>query len=346
MMNMEGHNGCKYKVAIVILNWNGYEMLKTYLPSVIEHSKINDCAVVVIDNNSSDNSLALLESEYPMVDVVRLDKNYGFAGGYNHGLKSIDAYYYVLLNSDVRVSDKWLEPIIDFMDKNLGVAACQPKLRSDREPERFEYAGAAGGFIDKYGYPFCRGRVFECVERDCGQYDDVTEIFWASGAALFVRTEMFWEVGGFDETFFAHMEEIDLCWRLKNRGYSIFCIPDSVVYHLGAATLKKENPFKTYLNFRNNLYMLHKNLPDKSLNRVLFARFLLDYLSVIVFVVSLKFKSALAVVKARKDFKKNKFLYVRKLKDNEVMRWPVFNFSIVFRYYVSDCNTFKKLLGK
>ena len=334
----------KAGVSVVILNWNGEKMLEKYLPDVVKYSDVDGVPadVWVIDNASTDNSVDLIKRSFPMVRLLLLDRNYGFAGGYNKGLEQIDSDYLILLNSDVRVTDGWLAPVIRYMENNPEVAVCQPKLMSDRNTSFFEYAGAAGGYIDKYGYPFCRGRVFSDVEEDHGQYDDVQQIFWASGAALFVRTEVFKGVGGFDESFFAHMEEIDLCWRIRNSGYKIMYIPSSVVYHVGAATLKKENPFKTYLNFRNNLYMLYKNLPDHCFRKVMFIRVFLDFVSFMMFVLTFKFDAAAAVFKARRDYVRNRHKYVRQAERNNG-DFPVKNFSIVFNYYILRRKTYDKL---
>ena len=292
------------KVSVVILNWNGLEMLQRFLPKVVEYSQGEDVEVCVADNASTDASCAWVEEHYPDVRLIVLDKNYGFAEGYNRALQQVEAEYVVLLNSDVEVTPHWLEPLLAYMDAHLEVAACQPKIRSERHKEYFEYAGAAGGFIDKYGYPFCRGRIFEVVERDEGQYDTIQSIFWATGAALFIRLKDYQEAGGLDARFFAHMEEIDLCWRLRSRGRQLVCIPQSVVYHVGAATLKKENPRKTFLNFRNNLLMLYKNLPAKELKKVLFVRGLLDWVATFVFLLKGEKEAAVAVMKARKEFKR------------------------------------------
>ena len=268
------------KVAIVILNWNGAAMMRRFLPSVIEHS--SDVAdIIVADNDSKDDSLALLKAEFPTVHTIILDKNYGFAGGYNRALEQVDYEYYMLLNSDVEVTEGWMERLVDFMDANPEVAACQPKLRAEHSRDMFEYAGASGGYIDRYGYPFCRGRVFDTVEKDQGQYDDPCEVMWATGAALMIRREDYWRVGGLDARFFAHCEEIDLCWRLCNLGRKIYCVPQSVVYHVGGGTLPKGNPMKTFLNFRNNLTMLYKNLPEAELAHVMRVRRVLDYVAAV-----------------------------------------------------------------
>lgn len=292
------------KVSVVILNWNGCDMLRTFLPSVVHHSAGEGIEVCVADNGSTDASVVMLQQEFPSVRTILLDRNYGFADGYNLALQQVDAEYVVLLNSDVEVTEDWLKPMIAYLDAHPEVAACQPKIRSQRKKEYFEYAGAAGGFIDKYGYPFCRGRIMGVVEKDEGQYDTVIPVFWATGAALFIRRADYLEAGGLDGRFFAHMEEIDLCWRLRARGREIVCIPQSTVYHVGGATLKKENPRKTFLNFRNNLVMLYKNLPPAELNKVMRIRTGLDYLAMITFLLKGDWGNAKAVLRARKEYKK------------------------------------------
>ena len=291
------------KISVVILNWNGVGMLQKFLPKVVEYSAMEGVEICVADNASTDESVSYLQVNFPNVRLIVLDKNYGFADGYNKALQQVEAEYVVLLNSDVEVTPHWLEPLVEYMDAHPEVAACQPKIRSERNKEYFEYAGAAGGYIDKYGYPFCRGRIFEVVEKDQGQYDTIQPIFWATGAALFIRLKDYQEAGGLDGRFFAHMEEIDLCWRLRSRGRGIVCIPQSVVYHVGAATLKKENPRKTFLNFRNNLLMLYKNLPEKEMKKVMFIRGLLDWVATFVFLLKGDGKNARAVWQARKEFK-------------------------------------------
>ena len=291
------------KISVVILNWNGVGMLQKFLPKVVGYSANQGVEICVADNASTDESVSYLQANFPNVRLIVLDKNYGFADGYNRALEQVGAEYVVLLNSDVEVTPHWLEPLVEYMDAHPEVAACQPKIRSERNKEYFEYAGAAGGYLDKYGYPFCRGRIFDVVEKDEGQYDTVSSVFWATGAALFIRLKDYWEAGGLDGRFFAHMEEIDLCWRLRSRGRGIVCIPQSVVYHVGAATLKKENPRKTFLNFRNNLLMLYKNLPEKELKKVMFVRGLLDWVATFVFLLKGDGKNARAVWQARKEFK-------------------------------------------
>lgn len=291
------------KVSVVILNWNGIGMLKKFLPAVVEYSKGEGVEVCVADNGSTDESVEWLKANCPDVRLVILDRNYGFAEGYNRSLQQVNAEYVVLLNSDVEVTPHWLEPLVEYMDAHPEVAACQPKLRAEHNKAFFEYAGAAGGYIDKYGYPFCRGRIFDVVEEDRGQYDKIAPIFWATGAALFIRQKDYREVGGLDGRFFAHMEEVDLCWRLRSRGKLLVCVPQSMVYHVGGGTLNKENPRKTFLNFRNNLLMLYKNLPDKELQRVLFVRGILDWVAALSFWLKGERRSAYAVLQARKEFK-------------------------------------------
>lgn len=289
------------KLAIVILNWNGAQMMRKYLPSVLKNSK--EGKVIVADNASTDDSLDMLKKEFPEVETIVLDKNYGFAGGYNKALEKVEAEYYLLLNSDVDVPEGWLIPLLHFMDSHPEVAACQPKLRAIADREAFEYAGAAGGFIDRYGYPFCRGRIFDTVEKDNGQYDSDKEIFWATGACMMVRAKDYWTAGGLDERFFAHNEEIDLCWRLRLMGRKIFCITDSVAYHLGGGTLPKGNPRKTFLNFRNNLTMLYKNLPEDEMRHVMRMRFWLDWLAAFqMLILGRSWGDFKAVYQARKEF--------------------------------------------
>ena len=290
------------KIAVVILNWNGCDMLRSFLPSVVRFSEVDGAVVYVADNGSTDASVAMLRREFPSVPFILLEENHGFADGYNLALKQVEAEYVVLLNSDVEVTEHWLVPLAEYMDAYPETAACQPKIRSWRNKGQFEYAGAAGGFIDRYGYPFCRGRIMGVVEEDKGQYDTVIPIFWATGAALFIRLADYREAGGLDGRFFAHMEEIDLCWRLRARGRQLACIPQSVVFHVGGATLKKENPRKTFLNFRNNLVMLYKNLPQEDLASVMRVRAVLDYVAAFSFMLKGQLPNALAVFRARRAY--------------------------------------------
>ena len=289
------------RIAIVILNWNGRRMLERFLPSVLEHS--GGVEVIVADNASTDASLAWLAARYPTVRRIALDRNYGFAEGYNRSLAQVDSEFYMLLNSDVEVTAGWLSPLSEYMDAHPEVAACQPKLRCEWQREAFEYAGAAGGFIDAWGYPYCRGRLMSTVERDEGQYDEPLPVMWATGAALLIRRDDYWAVGGLDGRFFAHQEEIDLCWRLRSRGRGVACVPASVVYHLGGGTLPKDNPRKTFLNFRNNLLLLYKNLPESRLRPVMRLRFWLDALASLQFFLTGQWGSCSAVWRARRAFR-------------------------------------------
>ena len=289
--------------AVVILNWNGKKMLERFLPSVTLHST-GDTEVIIADNGSTDDSLAFVREHYPHLRIIELDKNYGFAGGYNRALEQVEADYYVLLNDDVEVTPNWIEPVIAQMEQHLQTAICQPKLLMYDQRDTFEYAGGAGGFIDKYGYPFCRGRMFTTLEQDRGQYDDPCPIFWASGAAMFVRSSVWKELDGLDDDFFAHMEEIDFCWRAKNAGYEVEYCPHSVVYHVGGGTLPKSNPHKTYLNFRNNMALLYKNLPQSRLAWVMVCRVVLDYVAAFKFLMERKPKEFSAVVQAHRAFYK------------------------------------------
>lgn len=337
------------KLAIVILNWNGEDMMRKYLPSVISNSKQAGVDIYVADNNSTDNSIGMLEKDFPEVKIIRLKENYGFAKGYMLALKEVEAEYFMLLNSDVEIRQKnWLTPMLDYMDKHPECGACQPKLMSLRNPDEFEYAGGAGGFIDKYGYPYCRGRVFGSIEKDYGQYDEIVPLVWATGAALLVRAEVFWQTSGLDSTFFAHMEEIDFCWRMRERGYSIVCIPESKAYHLGGATLNQGNPYKTFLNFRNNLLMLYKNLPQKELNSVMRIRFLLDMLAALQFLLKGDIANFKAIFKARKAFKEMKDSCIpsrAEIQKKKVMEKApeIGNFSLLWQYYVKGNKTFRKI---
>ena len=339
------------RVAVVILNWNGRHHLETYLPSVVEHSR-EHAEVVVVDNGSTDDSTTWLKEHHPSVRVVELDENKGFAGGYNDGLERITADVFVLLNSDVRVSPNWIPPVLEMMH-NEGYAACQPLIRNDTDPELFEYAGAAGGFIDRDGFTFCAGRIFEVFETDAGQYNANREVFWASGAALFIQAEAWREVGGLDEDFFAHMEEIDLCWRLKNRGYRIGACGQSVVFHLGGGTLQKISPFKSYLNFRNNLYMLVKNHHQCALYPMLFRRMVLDGVAALKFLVEGSTPLFAAVWKAHRDFKANfrtmkdrrgqEIRACRSVQGNHPNRSGRYRGSILVDYFIRRKHTFGQL---
>lgn len=302
------------RVAVVILNWNGAEMMRRFLPSVTEHSQ--GARIIVADNGSTDASQEVIAREFPSAEWLPLGENYGFAEGYNRALSAIDAEFFLLLNSDVEVTPGWLAPLVAYMDTHPEVAACQPKLRAQWAPEYFEYAGGAGGFIDRYGYPFCRGRVFGEVEKDCGQYDEAIPVFWATGAALMVRRTDWEASGGLDGTFFAHMEEIDLCWRLRARGRGIACVPQSVVFHVGGGTLQQGSPRKTFLNFRNNLLMLYKNLPEEELRPVLRVRRMLDYVAAFKFALTGSLGECRAVFRARREFHRIRKNYDGKRAEN------------------------------
>lgn len=334
------------QTAVVILNYNGAGMLRRFLPSVIEYSP--EASIYVADNGSSDESCDVVRNEFPAVKLMVLDHNYGFAEGYNRALAQVDEEYAVLLNSDVEVTRGWLSPMTQFLDSNPEVAACQPKLLSFKQKDFFEYAGAAGGFIDKWGYTFCRGRIFNTVERDSGQYDDTTDVFWATGAALMIRNEVYKNNGGLDGRFFAHMEEIDLCWRLRSRGYRIACVPQSHVYHVGGATLKKENPQKTYLNFRNNLLMIYKNAPDCQLKKIMLFRKVFDNVAALKFLASGDYAAFKAVRKARRDFKGMRSGYDKARAENMKLavttRIPeVLKSSILYKYYLGFKHTYSSL---
>jgi len=335
------------KVAVVILNWNGKHFLEKFLPSVIQFSPEN--SIYVADNSSTDDSVSFLKSTFPEVNIVLNSINGGFAKGYNESLKKINAEYYVLLNSDVEVTENWINPIIEFMDEHSNVAACQPKVLSYNNKSEFEYAGACGGFMDKYGYPFCRGRLFDVCENDKGQYNDIAEIVWATGACMFVRSKVFHQLNGFDEDFFAHMEEIDLCWRMRNIGRQIFVIPQSVVYHVGGGTLNKSNPKKTFLNFRNNLITLLKNDSSKFIFFKICYRLLLDGIAGLAFLCKGKFADCFAIIKAHfafygsvsKTFVKRKLIFSNP--DFSSSNRLILNSNVVFQFYLKGKKTFKAL---
>jgi len=292
------------KVAVVILNYNGKKFLEQFLPNVIASCDPTLTEVVVADNASTDDSVAFMRERFPEIRLIENGSNGGFATGYNLALRQVEAQYYVLLNSDIEVAPGWIEPVVAMMDADPQMAACQPKILSYYHKEQFEYAGASGGFIDKYGYPFCRGRVFQHLEEDKGQYDTPLEVFWATGACMFVRADLYHQIGGLDDSFFAHMEEIDLCWRLKNAGYKVYCCPHSKVYHIGGGTLPKNSPRKTYLNFRNNLSLLVKNLPKQRVHRTILYRIFLDWIAAFKFLAEGCPKDFKMVFKAHWDFYK------------------------------------------
>jgi hypothetical protein len=336
------------KIAIVILNWNGAKMLRQYLPTVFRYSR-DEATVYVADNASRDDSLALLRTEFPEVKLIVLEKNWGFAEGYNKALKQVEAEYYLLLNSDIEVTHHWLTPLVEYMDVHPEVAACQPKLLSIFDRDSFEYAGASGGYLDRYGYPFCRGRIFETVEQDNGQYNTVADVLWATGAALMIRSRDYWSVGGLDGRFFAHNEEIDLCWRLRICGRRVCCLPDSQVYHVGGGTLPKSNPMKTFLNFRNNLTMLYKCLPDSELHHVMRWRWFLDYLAAWEMLLLKRnlgdfraiYRARRAFKRWRKDFESDRRAIQASRVDEKIPEQR--RFSLLWQYYAKGRKTFSTL---
>jgi len=328
------------KVAVVILNYNGRNYLEQFLPNVLENS--SPYQVIVADNASTDDSVHFLESQFPEIQLIKIPENLGYAGGYNYALKYVEAEYYVLLNSDVETTKSWIEPVVELMDENTEIAACQPKIRSFHNKKYFEYAGAAGGYIDFLGYPFCRGRIFSTLEKDQGQYDDNRSVFWATGACLFVRAKDFHELGELDAEFFAHMEEIDFCWRAKNRGKQIYYCGKSTVYHVGGGTLNTESPFKTYLNFRNNWLLLYKNLSQKEFAKIKFKRTILDYIAFIQLTVVGKYSNAKSISKAHRDFRKMSKKYSQNEKEG-FTHPEVFSRSIIRAYFLKGFKSFTKL---
>lgn len=323
------------KLTIIILNWNGEKLLKEFLPSVVANTKGDGIEIAVADNGSTDGSLDLLKSEFPEVRVLPFKSNYGFAGGYNRAVRMVDSEYVTLLNSDVETPEGWWQPILDFMEKNTDVGACQPKILQYKNKSMFEYAGAAGGMLDRLGYPYCRGRLFDSVEKDECQYDSApADVAWASGAALTVRKKAWVETGGLDEMFFAHMEEIDLCLRMLNAGWRVCVVPESKVYHLGGASLPQGDPQKTYLNFRNNLLLLHKNLPRKQGKKVLLRRRLTDTLAFLRYVAKFDFRNARAVMKAHSHFRRMRGIYTRFPERDILSTLPGADRNIVIDRYV------------
>ena len=325
-------------VAIVILNWNGKQLLERFLPSVTAYS--GDAELIVADNGSSDDSVAFLREHYPEVRIIQNRENYGFAGGYNEALREVDADLYCLLNSDVEVTKGWLTPVLQLFARNSGIGIVQPKIKDLNQPTFFEYAGAAGGFLDRFGYPFCRGRIFQSLEEDHGQYDDTREIFWATGACMFIRQDVFRELGGFDPDYFAHQEEVDLCWRARNHGYRIYYTGECEVFHMGGSTLNNMNPKKTFLNFRNSLYSITKNLPRKKAFPIVLSRLLLDGIAALRFVFQLKWKHAWAILRAHLSYYRH---YVPMLRKREKIRFVEKYYattSIVWSYYVRRIKTF------
>jgi len=335
------------EVAVVILNWNGKKFLEKFLGTLINNTNSELAEICVIDNNSTDDSISFLRENYPTIKLVLLENNYGFAGGYNRGLKEIQSKYYLLLNSDIEVPQNWINPLVNLMETEPAIGVCGPKLLSYEKRNFFEYSGACGGFIDTYAYPFCKGRIFEKCEEDKGQYDEISDCFWISGAALMIRSELFWNAGGFDDEFFAHQEEIDLCWRIQNMGYRIVCQPESFVYHVGGGTLPKSNPFKTYLNFRNNLYLIEKNIPKYKRNKVKTVRLFLDQIAVFRMILQGNFGEAFAVAKAYLHF----WLHFRRMSKQRKIIKPkslkylngYYDKSIVAGFYLGKKTKFNDL---
>ncbi|WP_264520987.1 glycosyltransferase family 2 protein [Flavobacterium sp. N1994] len=327
------------KIAVVILNWNGAKLLEEFLPSVVRYS--DEAKVYVIDNASTDDSITILKSQFPSVTIIKNDGNYGFAKGYNVGLEQVEEDYYALVNSDIEVTENWLTPILSIFDSESSVGIIQPKILDYKNKTYFEYAGAAGGFIDQYGYPYCRGRIFETIEKDAGQYDDEVDIFWASGACFFIRKEVYRNLNGFDSDFFAHQEEIDLCWRAFNLGYKAKYTFKSKVYHVGGATLNESNPKKTFLNFRNSLLMLTKNLPKNKLVPILFIRLVLDGLAGVQFIFKGKFIHCWAIIKAHFAFYSLINKTLKKRKGKTLNNYYHFK-SIVYRYFIKSGTIFER----
>ena len=334
------------KTAIVILNWNTRQHLQTFLPFLVKYSSLPDVEIIVADNASDDDSVDFLKANYPNITLLLLDKNYGFAEGYNKALKEVKAECYVLLNSDIEVTENWLQPLIDLLESNPEIAVVMPKLLSYYQRNYFEYAGAAGGYIDKYGYPFCKGRIFETMEKDEGQYNGTSEIFWATGACLAIKSDIFHKAGGFDAYFFAHQEEIDLCWRLQHKGYKIYCNTQSVAYHLGGGTLPKSNPYKTYLNIRNNHVLLYKNLPKKKWLKIFLIRIPLDILAALKFLSGSQPSEFWAVFKAYYSFCSYLRTSKRELMVTNTSFRLIYQGSIIYQYFFLKKNKFSDIKFK
>lgn len=328
-------------IAVIILNWNGHDLLNEYLPQVVATTDSSVADIIVADNGSTDKSVELLKTDFPSVKLIQFDSNHGFAQGYNLAIEQTQYKYTVLLNSDVATAPGWITPLYEYMEANPNVGACQPKLLAYKQKDEFEYAGASGGFLDCNGYPYCRGRIFGTVEKDQGQYDDIISVFWATGAALMIRSQVYLQAGGLDKYFFAHMEEIDLCWRVLLMGYDIKVIPQSVAYHLGGGSLPASNPRKTYLNFRNNLLMLHKNLPDTTRSRKLFIRRLLDTIAWAKFMATFDFKNANAILKAHNDFRSMRKRYTSHPDIDLLDQRSDTHRNIIVDYYLRSRKTWK-----
>lgn len=336
------------KVSVVILNYNGRKHLEEFLPSVVEHSQGNDVEIIIADNHSTDDSINFLTVNYPDIRQIRMSVNSGYAGGYNEALKQVESEYFILLNSDVEVTKNWVVPIITYLDENTDVAAAMPKIKAYKNKEYFEYAGASGGFIDRYGYPFCRGRILYNIEKDEGQYDSTRDIFWASGACFVVRAELFRKAGGFDSDFFAHMEEIDLCWRLKSMGFRVVIVPESVVFHLGGGTLPINTPRKMFLNYRNSLFLLQKNLSRKRFLPIILARLCLDGASALVYLAKFSFGFFGAVFRAHMQFYSSFFYTNRKRKTVKKLAQTdtvsnIYPKSMVFSFLIKKKRVFTQL---
>lgn len=325
-------------VAIVILNWNGRALLERFLPAVVRHS--GEARIVLADNASTDDSVEYVRRHFPGVEVVSNEANFGFAGGYNESLKQVEADIYCLLNSDVEVTRGWLEPVLELFQARPEAGIIQPKIKDLKRPTYFEYAGAAGGFLDLFGYPFCRGRIFQSLEEDIGQYDDTREIFWATGACMFIRKDLFRTLGGFDPDYFAHQEEVDLCWRAHNQGYKVYYTSDSEVYHLGGSTLSNMNPKKTFLNFRNSLYSITKNLPARKAFPIVFSRLLLDAVAAFRFLFQLRGRHAWAVLRAHLSYYRHMPKMLRKRERKQFVEKYSATTSVVWSYYVRKIKTF------
>lgn len=330
------------RVAVIILNWNGKKLMQDFLPSVVENTDPSVGRVVVADNASEDGSVEWLEQQFPQVEVIRLEENFGFAGGYNRAIQAVDDEIVVLLNSDVEVTRGWLEPLVQILDDSPHVAAVQPKIKSWKEKDKFEYAGACGGYIDRLGFPFCRGRVLDVTEADCGQYDSIAEIFWSSGAAMCIRRKVYLDCGGLDERFFAHMEEIDLCWRIRNAGWALRVNPAAVVYHLGGGSLPMNHPRKLFLNYRNNLLMIYKNVYPSTRRKIMLARYGLDAAAAMLFLVKGEISNVKSVFSAYREFGRMKKYYkpvMEKHKDD-----CIFKCSIVLSFYLRGKKVFSQYL--
>jgi GT2 family glycosyltransferase len=336
------------ETAVVILNWNGIHLLEKFLPVLIEYTDPELADIIVVDNASADGSISYVTSNFPEIILLKHEQNYGFAEGYNRALKDLGYSFFVLLNSDVEVSPRWLEPLLHTITRENDIAAVMPRIRSWHDKEYFEHAGAAGGLLDRFGYPFCRGRIFNSVEKDCGQYDTTQEVFWASGACMLVRADVYHAAGGLDNFFFAHMEEIDLCWRLQNMGYRIFFCHTSTVFHIGGATLPKKDHRKTYLNFRNNFILLYKNLPPSGFYRILIARIILDWTSALFFLLKAEVSEACAVLKAHLSILMHLCCLRRKRRDTrkvirEYKSSLLFPKSIVYQFFIRGIRKYSDL---